>query len=478
MPDRLSASSYVQYQDKLSALGRFNYNYHRRYYVTLTLRGDGASNFAQNRKWGFFPAAALRWSIMNEKWFSKAPWLNDLSIRVSAGRSGNDAISPYMSLASFTSSYSNWIFGDDKLLAYTASKLANSDLTWETTTSYNLGLSFAGWGSRVVLEADAYVSDTNDLLLAMRNTQTTGYNTYYANAGSTRNIGQEVTLTTRNVVTKGFEWNSTLTVAHNSQLVTSVGSESEVVPTYLNPRSTSPQYIYGYKTGYPVNAIWGYKYEGVWHTDEEIAYNEITRAYVSSIKTGANGTGLGRPKYADMNHDGLLDENDVVYLGSADPVVYGGFQNNFLIGKGLSLGVYFTYSLGGYIYNISELFAASGSASPNKYRKMLGAWTTENPTSDICKAGFDDTLASSKSVYDASWLRLKAVSVNYNIPLSKKAKKVIKELSFGLSGDNLWLWKRYPGFDPDVNTSSSVFRLDNGSFPRSRTYAFNIQVRF
>lgn len=109
---------------------------------------------------------------------------------------------------------------------------------------------------------------------------------------------------------------------------------------------------------------------------------------------------------------------------------------------------------------------------------MLGAWTADNPTSDICKAGFDDTLASSKSVYDASWFRLKSVSINYNVPLSKKVKKVIKELSFGLSGDNLWLWKKYPGFDPDVNTSSSVFRLDNGSFPRSRTYAFNLQVKF
>ena len=383
-----------------------------------------------------------------------------------------------MSLATFTSSYSNWIFGDDKLLAYTSSKLANSNLTWETTDSYNLGFSFAGWGSRVIFEADAYVSDTNDLLLSMRNTQTTGYNTYYANAGSTRNIGQEFTLTTRNIVRNKFEWNSVLTLAHNSQIVTSVGSESEVVPTYQNPRSTSPQYIYGYKKGYPVNAIWGYKYEGTWHTEDDIAYNEITRAYVSSIKTGANGAGLGRPKYADINHDGILDENDVVYLGSSDPVIYGGFQNNFLIGKGLSIGVYFTYSLGGYIYNISELFAMSGSASPNKYRKMLGAWTSQNTTSDICKAGFDDTLASSKSVYDASWLRLKSVSINYDVPLSKKVKKVIKELSFGISGDNLWLWKKYPGFDPDVNTSSSVYRLDNGSFPRSRTYAFNFQIRF
>lgn len=109
---------------------------------------------------------------------------------------------------------------------------------------------------------------------------------------------------------------------------------------------------------------------------------------------------------------------------------------------------------------------------------MLDAWTSSNTTSDICKAGFDDTLASSKSVYDASWFRLKSVYINYNIPLSKKAKKVVKEISLGFSGDNLYLLKNYPGFDPDVNTSSDVFRLDNGSFPRSRTYAFNLQLRF
>ena len=109
---------------------------------------------------------------------------------------------------------------------------------------------------------------------------------------------------------------------------------------------------------------------------------------------------------------------------------------------------------------------------------MLNAWTDANPTSDVCKAGFDDSLASSKSVYDASWFRLKAVTLNYDIPLSKKTRKVIKELSVGFSSDNLYLWKVYPGFDPDVNTSSDVFRLDNGSFPRSRTYAFNVQVRF
>ena len=472
-----TVSSYEQKKAKLSGLARVNYNYRRRYYVTLTARADGASNFAENRKWGFFPAAALRWSIMNEKWFKKATWLNDLSLRLSAGRSGNDAIAPYMSLATLNAGVGTWIFGDRRYVAYTPGKPKNSNLTWETTDALNAGFSFAGWRSRIVFEADAYLSRTSDLLLSVRNAQTTGYNTYYANAGATVNSGVEFTLTTKNINKKKFNWTTILTFSHNSQKVTDVGSEYEVVPTFMNPRSTT-QYIYGYKKGYPVSAIWGYKYEGVWHTIDEVERNQITHAYASPIQTGSNGVGLGRPKYADINHDGIVDQRDVVYLGSADPLAYGGIENNFTLNKRLTLRTYFTWSMGGYIYNISELYAASGCASYNKYRKMLGAWTPDNPDSNIVKPGFDDSQVSSKSVYDASWFRLKSVSISYDIPIGPKLKKKIKSINASVSGENLWLLKKYPGFDPDVNTSSSVFRLDNGSFPRTRTWAFNLVVKF
>lgn len=473
-----TASSYWQQVNKLSGLARFNYNYGRRYYVTLTARADGSSNFAENRKWGFFPAAALRWSIMNEKWFKKAVWLNDLSLRLSAGRSGNDAISPYMSLATLNAGPGIWIFGDKKLLAYTPSKLQNSNLTWETTDALNLGMSFAAWASRVVLEADAYVSRTSDLLLSVRDSQTTGYNTFYSNAGATANSGVEVTLTTKNVSTKRFEWKTVLTASHNSQVVTDVGSEYEVVPTFINPRSTT-QYIYGYRKGYPVSAIWGYKYEGVWHTLDEIERNTVIHSYASQVLNGVTSdVGLGRPRFADINHDGLLDQRDIVYLGSADPVAYGGIENSFTFNKRFTVRAYFTWSLGGYIYNISELWSASGSSAYNKYRFMLGAWTPDNPDSDIVKPGYDDSSVSSKSVYDASWFRLKSVSLSYDVPLGKKTKKYLKSLNVSLSGDNLFLLKNYPGFDPDVNTSSTVFRLDNGSFPRTRSVAFNLIAKF
>lgn len=474
----LSASSYELSKLKLSFLGRFNYNYKRRYYLTLTMRADGSSNFAENRKWGVFPAAAFRWSVMNENWFDRSQWLNDLSFRFSAGRSGNDALTPYLSLATLSSAVSTWIFGDTKYLSYYPSKLQNSGLTWETTDSYDLGFSFAGWNSRIILEFDAYLSYTRDLLLSVRNSQTTGYNTYYANAGFTRNIGQELTLTTRNIVRRNFDWTTVFTISHNDQTVLDVGSEDSVVPAYLNPRNTT-QYMYGYKKGYPVNALWGYQFEGVWHSQEEISRNNVTHAYVSQVKPGTNGSGLGHPRYADINHDGILDLKDIVYLGSADPVVYGGIQNNFTIARRLKIGVYFSYSIGGKIYNISELYAGTGISSFNKYRFMKDAWTDLNPDTNIPKAGFDDVQASTRSVYDASFFRLKTLSASYEIPLGKKVKKYVKGgISVGVSADNLFLIKNYPGFDPDVNTSSSVYRLDNGSYPRARTCAANVQVKF
>ena len=476
-PANLTTSSNNQVLTKMSVLGRLNYNYKRRYYVTATMRADGASNFSAGNKWGFFPAVALRWSIMNEPWFSKSWWLNDLSFRLSGGRSGNDAIASYMSLATLNSAASDWLFGQSKQLVYAPAKLENSNLTWETTDSYNLGFNFAVFRSRINLEADVYLANTRDLLLPMKNSQTSGYDTYYTNIGMTRNLGCEFTLTTRNIDLRGFRWTTAFTVSHNSQTVIDVGNDGEIVPTFMNPR-TSTQYLYGYKNGYPVNALWGYQYEGVWQTQDQIDRNNHTRAYVSQLKDGASGSNLGRPKYADINHDGVLDQNDMVYLGSSDAVVHGGFQNDFKIAKNLSLGVYFTYSLGGYIYNLSELWMSSGTATTNKYRDMMNAWTPDNPYTDVVKPGFDDIQGSSKHVYDASYLRLKSVDVNYDFSLGRKMRKVIKTLSVGVSAQNLWLWKNYNGFDPDVNSSSNVFRVDDGAYPRPRTIVFNLKMTF
>lgn len=468
--------SYQNISTKFSAFGRFNWSYDRRYYITATFRADGASNFAKGNKWGFFPAAAFRWSIVNEKWFKTAFWLNDLSLRLSAGQSGNDAIASYMSLATITPGKTHWTFGDKREMAYTPSKLANSNLTWETTDSYNIGLNFEAFRSRLKIEADAYLAYTHDLLLAMKTSQVTGYDTYFNNVGSTRNTGVEASITTRNIESRNFKWSTTLTVSHNRQTTVDVGTD-ETVPTYINPRNSS-QYLYGYRNGYPVNSLWGYQYEGVWKSAEEIERNYSTHAYTSGHMSTSVSENLGRSKYADINHDGILDENDVVYLGCSDAIISGGFQNDFRIGKRLTLGIYFTYSLGGQIYNLSELYLGTGSASYNKYRYMLQAWTPSNPGSDIPAPYREDLYGCSRFIHDASYLRLKTVSIDYNVPLPKKVMKTVRKLNIGITGENLFLLKSYNGFDPDVNTSSSVYRLDNESLPRPRTVIGRISVSF
>ena len=471
------ASSYNTIKTSMSVLGRVNYNYRRRYYLTLTARADGASNFSESNKWGFFPAAAFRWSIMNEPWMKKSYWLNDLSMRLSAGRSGNDAISSYLSMATLGNNKSSWLFDGKYLLATMPDHLANSKLTWETTDAYNLGINFSGWRSRVGIELDTYWSSTHNLLLSVRNSQVTGYNTYFDNLGETRNIGVELTIDTKNIKTKNFQWNTSFTISHNRQKVVDSGAGDEVVPTYMNPR-TSTQYLYGYRTGYPVNALWGYQFAGVWHNREEIERNAVTHTYVSTIADGSNGSNEGRSKYVDVNGDGLLDQNDMVYLGNSDPVLYGGLQNDFKFWGKLNVNIYWAYSIGGSIYNLSELYLGSSASSWNKYKYVLDAWhPVRNPNSNQPEPGWDDTVGSNKQIHDASYIRLKTVTISYNLMLSRWSK-FFKTLNIGVTGENLWLWKKYNGFDPDVSTDATVRRLDNGSFPRPRTYTLNLQLNF
>lgn len=455
---------------RVSVLARANYNYRKRYYVTLTARADGASNFSEKNKWGFFPAVALRWNIKNEPFMKGASWLNDLSLRASAGRSGNDAISTYLSIPTLTAARSTWMLGDYRPVSYYSTRLANSNLTWETTDSYNLGLNFSALKDRIQLELDVYRSNTSDLLLAVKTNQATGYDSYFTNLGSTVNTGVEATLTTRNISTRKFSWTTSFTITHNTQLVQDVG-EDRLVGTYYNPRNTT-QPLYGYRNGYPVNALWGYQYAGVWHSEEEIARNKVSRTYATNTTPA-----LGETRFMDINHDGLLDQNDLVYQGSSDPVIYGGLQNTFTY-KNFTFKAYLSYSLGGKIYNIWQFWNGSGTRAYNKYRFMLDSWHPErNPESDIPRAGYEDLVGSDRMIYDASYLRVKELSASYRFDMPARVKWC-KNIIIGVSAENVWLWKNYIGFDPDVSTNDGARRIDNASFPRPRTFVFNINITY
>ena len=463
----LTVSTSASELQRYSVLARVNYSYGGRYHLTVTGRGDASSNFAVGHKWAFFPAAAFKWSISNEKFMrGTKSWLSDLSLRISGGRSGNDAVSTYVSQMVLTTNQSGWLFGDSYEVSYYPTRIDNPNLTWEKTDSFNVGVDFSILNDRITMSLEGYMAYTKDLLYTMQNAAITGFTSRYANIGSTENKGVEFTLTTRNISRRNFQWTTNLTVAHNSSKVTDIATAYGYVSTY----SRSGYMLYGYAEGYPANSLWGFQYEGVWHTQDEINQNKQTKTYVGSTKA------IGYPRYADTNHDGVMNDKDRIYLGSADPIVYGGFNNTFKIVKNLSLGVYFTYSIGGRMYNIMEFTTMVGGATSNKDRRMLEAWhMNRNPFSNVPGAYFTDSYGSDLYIYDASYLRLQNINLSYRFDLRKKTR-YLRDISLTASVNNVALLTKFPGYDPDAISGGR--RIDTGRYPKNRTYSLAIQIRY
>ncbi len=468
-----SAATSFSRKDKMSYYARVNYNYKSRYYVTVTGRYDGASNFADDNKWAFFPSAAVKWNVANENFMKNADWVDDLSIRLSAGLTGNDAIGAYQSHAVLSSTTSGYLFDGSQPVAIYRSRLDSPDLTWEKTAAYNVAIDWSMFKERLNITAEAYMSKTTDLLMSLAVAQTTGYSSRLTNIGSTSNKGIELSIESQNIVKPKFQWSTTLTLSHNKQQVDDIGSE-EFISAYNSPGNNSYM-MYGYVKGYPLNSLWGFKYGGTWKNADERAENNITKTYATTTNSD------GAPRYYDINHDGKLDRQDLIYQGNADPYLYGGLQNTFYI-HGFKLGVYFAYSLGGKIYNFSEFYMA-GSSFTNQYRYMADAWhPVRNPNSNIPRAGgkTDAALPSDFMIHDASYLRLKNVTLAYTFDLRKKCPW-LRDLTLSVSGENLYLWKKYNGFDPDVSsqgTSSTLRRMDLGAYPKPRTIIFSLQLRY
>ena len=468
-------SSYNTKVKRLSFLARANYNYRNRYYVTFTGRADGSSNFAANRKWGFFPSFALKWNLANESWLKRTRKFQDLSLRFSAGRTGNDAVSAYSSLAAYDSASTGYLFDGTQSTYFFPNRLASPNLTWETTDLYNLALDVAVLKGRLKFTLEGYLSYTTDLLLKVQKASQTGYTSFMDNIGKTSNKGLEFSIESRNIVKKNFSWTTDFTISHNRQMVDDIGSED-----FVSVMNFKDYMMYGYVKGYPLNSLWGFQYGGVFHNQGEIDENVLTKQYAGFYAEKLPG----HPKYVDQNHDGVLNSDDLVYLGNSDPVVYGGFQNNFHI-YGFDLGIYFTYSIGGSIYNYPE-FYMSATYCTNQYRYMMDAWhPVRNPNSDIPAAGGVgySHLPSSFQVHDASYLRLKTLSLGYTFDLAKKTK-FIRSLKLSMNADNVFLVTNYNGFDPDVSvkqsdeTHSTLRRVDTGAYPRARTFIFMAQLKF
>lgn len=481
-----------------SYFGNANYNYKSKYYATFSFRADGSSKFSKKNRYGYFPSASLAWSFTEESFMEQyKKWLSSGKLRLSWGLTGNNRIGEYDRYALLdmirshreVANIPNTVYPFDNVIesvGVAPISLPNEDLKWETTEQWNLGLDLGFFNERIGFTMDIYRKTTRDLLLNATLPYTSGYVTAMKNIGKVRNQGIELTLNTVNIDKKDFKWSTNFNIAFNkNEVMELTEGQTALLSTAQFDQKFNSQPNYIAKVGYPMGMIYGYIYEGTYKYDD---FNKSGNTYtlkgnVPYFSSEAN-TQPGMPRYKDLNGDGIINSNDRTMIGRGTPIHTGGFTNNFEY-KGFDLNIFFQWSYGNDVINANRLFFESGwqkQRELNQYASYANRWTPENPNSDIPAAtnSASNLVISSRIVEDASFLRLKSVTLGYNIPQTFLSKYKISNARVYVAAQNLWTWTSYSGYDPEVSIRDSALTpgLDYSSYPRALNISFGINLGF
>lgn len=470
-----------------SFLGRVNYSYKSKYLLTATFRADGSSKFAEGHKWGYFPSGAFAWRMSDEAFLKKLSFISQAKLRVSYGLTGNNRVSDFAYLASLAlptlNSYSfNNATPSKGVIPVT---LPNDDLKWETTAQFDLGYDLGLLNDRIALTVDAYQKTTSDLLLNANVPYSTGYASAYRNIGKIKNRGLEFTLNTVNVKTSDFSWGSNFTISFNRNKIVALNDNQQNLQTPITwetAYSTNPLYIA--QVGSSVAKFYGYQWDGVYqYNDFDLANGVYTLK--SNIPTnGATRSSIqpGDIRYKDLNGDGVVDAKDRTIIGNPIPKHVGGFNNNFGY-KNFDLNVFFQWSYGNDIFNANRLIFegdALNYRNLNQYDSYVDRWTPTNPSTTLARIGGQGPKGaySSNNVEDGSYLRLKTVSLGFQVPKTLLKKLKVSSVYFSVSGQNLVTWTKYTGMDPEVSVQNSALTpgFDYSAYPRAKTLTFDLKV--
>ena len=463
----------------MSGFFRVNYNFKYKYYVTASFRADGSSKFPKNNRWGYFPSAGLSWNINREDWLKDKSWISNAKLRASWGLTGNNRTStPYdfysqiATLPGNPDSY-DYVFDGNIVSGYYPSNMSNDNLKWETTEQYNVGLDFSVFDSRIKLTADWYLKNTRDLLLQATIPASSGYTSAMLNVGSMQNMGYEVTLDLVPVQKKNFTWNMNFNIAINRNKVTALTNDQySLLRSVSWDQRFNAQYPYITQVGKPSGMMYGFIYEGTYKPEEFNGGTSLKDGIAYMISVGQDKVRPGDPKYRDINKDGFIDDNDRTVIGCGQPLHTGGFGNTFNF-YGFDLNIFFSWSYGNDVINANRLYFENGSiANTNQLKTYTKRWTEANPTSDIPRVGADIAsmfVYSSRVVEDASFLRLRNVTLGYTLPRKVLRKMNFDTMRFYISGENLWTLTKYSGPDPEVSTRNSVLTpgFDWSAYPRA-----------
>lgn len=425
----------------LSYFGRITYNLNEKYIVNAVFRESGASQLAPGNKWGFFPGVSAAWIVSNENFFKNITTISELKFRAGWGRTGN--LSGIPAYSSFDLNYT-----DPTSNSTTLDQIGNPDLKWETVTDLNFGMDLALFDSRIKFTTDIYKKNTKDILQIITFPGFT--KPYYYNAGEVENKGLEIGVNTRNL-TGDFKWNSNFNISFNDNKVVKLGLIKKL--PYQNLTSVGESVIL-LTEGSPLGSFYGYKVDQVDPTTGSLVYQ-------------------------DISGDGQISPEDRTIIGNPNPDYTFGFGNNFSY-KGFTLDALITGSHGGDIFNASRMDLTLMNNYNNQSTEVLDRWTTVGQITDVPKVNDANALhVSDRFVEDGSYIRLKAVTLGYQLKLENLKLNSVK---LYITGQNLYTITNYKGFDPEVgafNDATGIGQgIDLGTYPQVKTFIFGLKANF
>jgi TonB-linked SusC/RagA family outer membrane protein len=486
VPDLIRASSTLNGLE--SYLGRINYNYKFKYYLTASFRADGSSKFAEGNKWAYFPSASFAWRLSKENFFKKPAmkFVNDAKLRIGYGITGNNRVSDFAYRSSLYVSGYGYGFNNGAIPAAYPQTLGNNDVKWESSKMLNAGIDLSFFKGKIGITADIYQKNTTDLLLNASLNPSSGYSNAIKNIGEISNQGLELTLNTVNIANKDFSWTSNFNISFNKNRVVSLNEDQAALLTNVrwssNFNNTTP---YIAKPGKSVSMFYGFIFDGIYQYSDFNTTSAGGYLLKDEIPNNGNARTTVQPgdiKYKDINGDGQVNSDDRTIIGDPNPIHIGGFSNNFTY-KGLDLNIFFQWSYGNDILNANRIEFEGGSArtSLNQFATYQDRWTPENPSNEYFRAGGQGpSVYSSKYIEDGSYLKLKTVMLGYSIPNKYTKLLKISKLRLYVSAQNIFTWTKYSGIDPDVSVRSSALTpgFDWSAYPSAKTITVGLNLNF
>jgi len=455
-----TASAYVAQRRNAAFLGRINYGFDERYLLTANFRADASTVFAAtNNVWGYFPSFSAGWRVSNEKFFTGVDFINDLKVRAGWGAVGNDQVGDYASYG-LVSSGAFYVYGGSVIPGTSPITLENKNLKWETTRQTNFGIDMAFLENRVLFTADYYIKKTTDMLLDRPIPASVGLpgNTATKNIGEMENRGVEFQVTSRNLVNE-LKWNTDFNISFNKSKIINLDGGTIKVGNISDRGSVAIA-----QEGEQLGLFYGYICDGVDPATGDIIYR-------------------------DLDGSESLSDGDLTIIGNANPKYTFGLTNTFTY-KNWNFSFFLQGVQGNQIFNATRIETEGLWEETNQLATVLDRWTTPGQITDVPRATYGDytnALISSRFVEDGSFVRVKSVSLGYEIPQTLISKMNLSRVYLYVTSENLLTFTKYSGFDPEVsvygrsgnNTEKNIAPgVDYGTYPQSREFLVGLNVTF